>query len=93
MPNGLARDFRGWEGERVRANNHLVVTASFRSGGHVHHVRHHAAWQPPGWADRSPARPYIRSSSTTTLGTARRRRPRPPVARQRSRTSVSRGGR
>ncbi|MFE7216627.1 DUF6228 family protein [Streptomyces sp. NPDC001698] len=34
--DGLARDFRGWEGERVRADNHLVVTASFRSGGHVH---------------------------------------------------------
>ncbi|MGW4824831.1 DUF6228 family protein [Streptomyces sp. NPDC004227] len=60
MPNGLACDFRGWEGERVLANNHLVVTASFRSGGHVHHVRHHAAWQPPGWAGRSPARPHIR---------------------------------
>ncbi|MFB6958003.1 DUF6228 family protein [Streptomyces sp. NPDC056309] len=26
--DGLARDFRGWEGERVWANNHLVVTAA-----------------------------------------------------------------
>ncbi|MGV9288246.1 DUF6228 family protein [Streptomyces sp. NPDC003719] len=28
-------DFRGWEGERVWSNNHLVVTAVFGSGGHV----------------------------------------------------------
>ncbi|WP_327075280.1 DUF6228 family protein [Kitasatospora purpeofusca] len=27
--DGLARDFRGWEGERVWVNNHLVVTAGF----------------------------------------------------------------
>ncbi|MFF0001397.1 DUF6228 family protein [Streptomyces avermitilis] len=33
--DGLARDFRGWEGERVWANNHLVVTATFSPGGHV----------------------------------------------------------
>ncbi|MCG8971516.1 DUF6228 family protein [Streptomyces sp. CL12-4] len=33
--DGLARDFRGWEGERVWTNNHLVVTATFSSGGHV----------------------------------------------------------
>jgi hypothetical protein len=32
----LARDFRGWEGERSWANNELVVTATFGSGGHVH---------------------------------------------------------
>ncbi|MEV8109134.1 DUF6228 family protein [Streptomyces sp. NPDC088135] len=34
--DGLARDFRGWEGERTWTNNHLVVTASFGSGGHVY---------------------------------------------------------
>ncbi len=34
--DGLARDFRGWEGERVWINNHLVVTATFGSGGHVY---------------------------------------------------------
>lgn len=33
--DGLARDFRGWEGERVWVDNHLVVTAAFGSGGHV----------------------------------------------------------
>jgi hypothetical protein len=33
---GLARDFRGWEGERVWTSNHLVLTATFGSGGHVH---------------------------------------------------------
>ncbi|WRZ87764.1 DUF6228 family protein [Streptomyces sp. NBC_01007] len=34
---GLARDFRGWDGERVwRTNDRdLTVTAVFRSGGHV----------------------------------------------------------
>ncbi|RLV04429.1 permease [Streptomyces griseocarneus] len=31
----LARDFRGWEGERTWVTNQLVVTATFRSGGHV----------------------------------------------------------
>ncbi|MFF3155389.1 DUF6228 family protein [Streptomyces sp. NPDC057910] len=34
--DGLARDFRGWEGERVWGHNNLVVTATFGSGGHVH---------------------------------------------------------
>lgn len=34
--SGLARDFRGWEGERVWGNNHPVVTAMFGSGGHVY---------------------------------------------------------
>ncbi|MBD0694102.1 DUF6228 family protein [Streptomyces sp. CBMA123] len=34
--DNLARDFRGWEGERVWVNNHLVVTATFGSGGHVY---------------------------------------------------------
>ncbi|MDI9889240.1 DUF6228 family protein [Streptomyces sp. HNM0645] len=34
--DGLARDFRGWEEERVWSNNHLVVTATFGSGGHVY---------------------------------------------------------
>ncbi|MER5432348.1 DUF6228 family protein [Streptomyces sp. NPDC002588] len=34
--DGLARDFRGWDGERVWINNHLVLTATFGSGGHVH---------------------------------------------------------
>jgi hypothetical protein len=33
--DGLARDFRGWEGERVWTNNHLVVSAGFGRGGHV----------------------------------------------------------
>lgn len=33
--DGLARDFRGWEGERSWANNELVVAATFGSGGHV----------------------------------------------------------
>lgn len=32
----VARDFRGWEGERIWLNNHLVLTATFGSGGHVH---------------------------------------------------------
>ncbi|MER7719302.1 DUF6228 family protein [Streptomyces flaveolus] len=31
----LARDFRGWEGERVWSTNLLVVTAVFGPGGHV----------------------------------------------------------
>ncbi len=34
--DGLARDFRGWKGERVWENNHLVVKAVFGSGGHVY---------------------------------------------------------
>ncbi|WP_035804309.1 DUF6228 family protein [Kitasatospora mediocidica] len=34
--DGLARDFRGWEGERTWVNNHLAVTATFGSGGHVY---------------------------------------------------------
>lgn len=33
--DGLARDFRGWEGERTWLTNDLVVTAVFGSGGHV----------------------------------------------------------
>jgi hypothetical protein len=33
---GMARDFRGWEGERVWLNNHLILAATFGSGGHVH---------------------------------------------------------
>ncbi|MCG8969076.1 DUF6228 family protein [Streptomyces sp. CL12-4] len=33
--DGLARDFRGWEGKRVWSTNHLVVTAVFGSGGRV----------------------------------------------------------
>nr|WP_202436923.1 DUF6228 family protein [Streptomyces sp. SID5910] len=33
--DALARDFRGWEGERVWSTNHLTVTAVFGSGGHV----------------------------------------------------------
>ncbi|MFJ3214013.1 DUF6228 family protein [Streptomyces flaveolus] len=33
--DGLARDFRGWEGERVWNTTHLVVTATFGSGGRV----------------------------------------------------------
>lgn len=34
--DGLARDFRGWEGERSWVNNKLVVAATFGSGGHVY---------------------------------------------------------
>ncbi|WP_328322971.1 MULTISPECIES: DUF6228 family protein [unclassified Streptomyces] len=34
--DGLARDFRGWEGEQAWINNHLVVAATFGSGGHVY---------------------------------------------------------
>ncbi|MET8629912.1 DUF6228 family protein [Kitasatospora sp. NPDC004669] len=34
--SGLARDFRGWEGERIWLNNRLVLTATFGAGGHVH---------------------------------------------------------
>ncbi|MFE5325373.1 DUF6228 family protein [Embleya sp. NPDC056575] len=34
--DGLARDFRGWEGERVWVNNNLIVKAVFGSGGHVY---------------------------------------------------------
>jgi Family of unknown function (DUF6228) len=34
--HGLARDFRGWAGERSWVNNQLVVTAVFATGGHVH---------------------------------------------------------
>ncbi|MEV5731262.1 DUF6228 family protein [Streptomyces pharetrae] len=37
--DGLARDFRGWEGERVWINNHLVLTATFGSGLPVLHTR------------------------------------------------------
>lgn len=33
--DGLAQDFRGWEGERTWTNNHLVVAAGFGRGGHV----------------------------------------------------------
>ncbi|WP_260867679.1 DUF6228 family protein [Streptomyces sp. SAJ15] len=33
--DGLARDFRGWEGKRTWTNNRLVLTAAFQAGGHV----------------------------------------------------------
>ncbi|MFE7096723.1 DUF6228 family protein [Streptomyces erythrochromogenes] len=33
--DGLARDFRGWEGDRAWVTNQLVLTAVFHSGGHV----------------------------------------------------------
>ncbi|MFD0635418.1 DUF6228 family protein [Catenulispora yoronensis] len=32
---GLAADFRGWDGERLWHTNHLTLSATFRSGGHV----------------------------------------------------------
>ncbi len=32
---GLADDFRGWDGERVWSVNHLALRAVFHSGGHV----------------------------------------------------------
>ncbi len=34
--DGLAKDFRGWDGERAWTNNHLVVAATFGRGGHVY---------------------------------------------------------
>ncbi len=34
--DSLARDFRGWEGERVWTSSHLEVTVAFGSGGHVY---------------------------------------------------------
>ncbi|MFW6721640.1 DUF6228 family protein [Streptomyces sp. MAR4 CNY-716] len=34
--DGLARNFHGWEDERVWVNNHLAVSATFGSGGHVY---------------------------------------------------------
>jgi Family of unknown function (DUF6228) len=33
--DGLVADFRGWAGTRSWAVNHLKLTASFHSGGHV----------------------------------------------------------
>jgi len=33
--DGLAADFRGWSGTRSWAVNHLKLTATFHSGGHV----------------------------------------------------------
>jgi Family of unknown function (DUF6228) len=33
--DGLAADFRGWSGSRSWAADHLKLTASFHSGGHV----------------------------------------------------------
>jgi hypothetical protein len=33
--DGLAADFRGWEGSRSWAANHLKLTADFHSRGHV----------------------------------------------------------
>ncbi|WP_269855995.1 DUF6228 family protein [Streptomyces sp. RPT161] len=33
--DGLAADFRGWDGERTWSTNHLVLRAVFNSGGHV----------------------------------------------------------
>ncbi|WP_412079457.1 DUF6228 family protein (plasmid) [Streptomyces xanthophaeus] len=33
--DGLARDFRGWEGDRSWVTNQLVLAATFHSGGHV----------------------------------------------------------
>ncbi|MEJ8640248.1 DUF6228 family protein [Streptomyces sp. MS1.HAVA.3] len=33
--DGLAGDFRGWEGERAWVTNRLVLTATFHAGGHV----------------------------------------------------------
>ncbi|MFJ4094147.1 DUF6228 family protein [Kitasatospora sp. NPDC089913] len=55
--DGLARDFRGWEGERVWTNNHLVVTAAFGSGGHVY----------LGWTLRSGFFPGDWSCTVTTV--------------------------
>ncbi|CAN3985761.1 hypothetical protein KPATCC21470_8493 [Kitasatospora purpeofusca] len=55
--DGLARDFRGWEGERVWVNNHLVVTATFGSGGHVY----------LGWTLRSGFFPGDWSCTVTTV--------------------------
>ncbi|MFJ5924305.1 DUF6228 family protein [Kitasatospora sp. NPDC092948] len=55
--DGLARDFRGWEGERVWVNNHLVVTATFGSGGHVY----------LGWTLRSGFFPGAWRCTVTTV--------------------------
>lgn len=55
--DGLSRDFRGWEGERVWVNNHLVVTAKFGSGGHVY----------LGWTLRSGFFPGDWSCTVTTV--------------------------
>ncbi|WP_406210478.1 DUF6228 family protein [Kitasatospora sp. NBC_01560] len=33
--DGLAADFRGWDGERTWQTNHLALSATFHSGGHV----------------------------------------------------------
>lgn len=59
--DGLARDFRGWEGERVWGNNHLVVTATFGSGRHMYLGWTLRSGLVPGdirgaASDRSPAR-------------------------------------
>ncbi|MGW1846845.1 DUF6228 family protein [Streptomyces sp. NPDC001966] len=55
--DGLARDFRGWEGERVWGNNSLVVTATFGSGGHVY----------LGWTLRSGFFPGDWNCTVTTV--------------------------
>lgn len=55
--DGLARDFRGWEGERVWGNNNLVVTATFGSGGHVY----------LGWTPRSGFFPGDWNCTVTTV--------------------------
>ncbi|MFF3957183.1 DUF6228 family protein [Streptomyces sp. NPDC001890] len=55
--DGLARDFRGWEGERVWGNNNLVVTATFGSGGHVY----------LGWTLRSGFFPGDWNCTVTTV--------------------------
>lgn len=55
--DGLARDFRGWEGERVWGNNRLVVTATFGSGGHVY----------LGWTLRSGFFPGDWNCTVTTV--------------------------
>jgi hypothetical protein len=45
--DGLAADFRGWSGSRSWAADHLKLTASFHSGGHVE-----LRWTLRPWASR-----------------------------------------
>lgn len=44
----LATDFRGWTGERTWQTNHLSVTASWHSGGHVS-----LTWTLQPWVSRT----------------------------------------
>lgn len=43
---GLADDFRGWEGDRTWHTNQLTLTAAFHSGGHVELTWKLRPWSP-----------------------------------------------